>query len=58
MAALPIGHKLVQPPAGQHEAADMLRQVARKTGQLVADVEHLRDDRVGGIKACFLQSPV
>ena len=39
IAALPIGHELVEPPARQHEAADMLREMARKAEQPRREIE-------------------
>jgi hypothetical protein len=42
MAALPIGTSSSSRSAGQHEAADMLGQVARKAGQLMGQIEHAR----------------
>jgi hypothetical protein len=46
MAALPIGTSLVEPLAGQHEAADMLREMARKADQLAGEVDRQAD---GGV---------
>ena len=44
-------HRLVEPLAGEHEAADMLGEMARKTGQLVGERDRLPDRRIGGIEA-------
>ena len=43
-------HRLVEPLAGEHEAADVLRQVARKADQLVGKRDRLPDRRIGGIE--------
>ncbi len=45
------GHDLDQRPARQHEAADVLRQVARKTHQLVRQLQHGGEQRIGRIEA-------
>ena len=50
MAALPIGDDLRQRPARQHEAADMLREVAREADQLLRQLEHAGEQRVVGIE--------
>ena len=48
------GHDLDQRPARQHEAADVLRQVARKAHQLVRQLQHgwRAADRSGSRPAC------
>ena len=43
-------HGLVEPLAGQHEAADMLRQVARKADDLAGQFDRPADRRVAGIE--------
>ena len=37
--------------AGEHETADMLREVARKADQIVGEVDGLTDRRIEGIKS-------
>ncbi len=44
------GHGLVQPVAGQHETADMLRQMTRKADQRDGEFHRAPDDRVFGIE--------
>ena len=39
-------HRLVERRAGEHEAADMLREVARKTDQFVGERNGLPDRRI------------
>ena len=43
-------HDLVEPRAGDDEAADMLREVARKIDQLLRQLHHLFQARVGRIE--------
>jgi hypothetical protein len=40
IAALPMGTMRVEPVAGQHEAADMLRKMARKAQHLTGQIQH------------------
>ena len=51
MAALPIGTVSSSALAGEHEAADMLREVARKADQLVGKRDGLADRRICGVEA-------
>ncbi len=51
MAALAIGTVSSSGSAGEHEAADVLREVARKADQIVGQRDRLPDRRIGGIKA-------
>ncbi len=44
-------HRLVERLAGEHEAADMLREMARKADQLVGECDGLADRRIGRIEA-------
>ena len=44
-------HELLERPARDHEAAGVLRQVAREADQLAREREHPRDRRVGGVEA-------
>ena len=46
-------HDLVEPALGQHEAADMLREVARKAGQLARQLERQAQARRFGIEAAL-----
>ena len=43
IAALPIGHGLVEPALGQHEAAHVLREVAREAQELGGEVHRAAD---------------
>ena len=43
-------HRLVEPLAGEHEAADMLGEMARKADQLVGKRDRLPDRRIGRIE--------
>ena len=45
------GHDLDQRPARQHEAADVLGEVAREAHQLVRQFEHGREQRIGRVEA-------
>ena len=47
------GHDLGQRPARQHEAADMLGEMAREAEQLLRELEAAREQRVGRIEACL-----
>jgi hypothetical protein len=47
-------HGLVQPPLGQHEAAHMLRQVARELQQFGGQGDGAPDLRIGRIQAGLL----
>ena len=47
---MPIGTVSSSRCAGEHEAADVLRQVARKADQLVGKRDRLPDRRIGGIE--------
>ena len=44
------GHDLVEPVARQHEAADMLRQMARESDQLVGGLCRARDQQIERIE--------
>ena len=44
------GHDLGQRPARQHEAADMLGEVAREAEQLLRQLEAAGEQRVGGVE--------
>ena len=44
-------HRLVERRAGEHEAADVLGEVARKADQLVREFDGLPDRRVGGVES-------
>ena len=44
------GDDLGQRPARQHEAADMLGEMAREADQLLRELEHAGEQRVGGIE--------
>ena len=48
-------HRLDQPAARQHEAADMLRQVARKADQLARQRDGAAQQRIGGVEADLAQ---
>src|SRR5580704_15726000 len=43
-------HRFVEPPAGEHETADVLGQMARESEQLSGNQNSLPDCRVGGIE--------
>ena len=43
-------HRLVERRAGEHEAADMLREMARETDQIVGERDGLADRRIGRIE--------
>ena len=43
-------HGLIEPFAGQHEAADMLGEMARETDQSVGQIDGLPDGLIGGIE--------
>ncbi len=45
------GDELVEPTLGDHEAADMLREVAGEADDLVHEVEREREAAVGGVEA-------
>ena len=45
------GDDLDQRPARQHEAADVLGEVAREAHQLVRQFEHGREQRIGRVEA-------
>jgi hypothetical protein len=47
---VPDGHEFVEPPAGQHEAADMLREVAREAEEAGREIDRAADRRIGGIE--------
>ena len=47
------GHDLGQRPARQHEAADMLGEMAREAEQLLRELKAAREQRVGRIEACL-----
>ena len=47
------GHRLDQGSAHQHEAADMLREMARKAHQLSGEIEHAGEQRIARIEARF-----
>jgi hypothetical protein len=49
-------HGLVEPALGQHEAADMLGQMARKAGDLVGEFERPGEQRIGRVEPRFLQA--
>src|SRR5579863_10375510 len=51
-------HQLRQGSAGDHETADMLRQVARKTDHLAGEVERLAQGAVRGVEPGFAHPPV
>ncbi len=51
MAALPMGTVSSRRPAGEHEAADMLREMAREADQLVGKLDGLADRRIVRIEA-------
>ena len=44
-------HQLVEPPVGQHEAADMLREMTRKAAQRSRQFERQHQAGIGGIEA-------
>ena len=44
-------HDLGQRRARQHEAADVLGEMAREADQLVGQLDHAREQRIGGIEA-------
>jgi hypothetical protein len=46
MAALPMGTTFGQRPTRQHEAADMLGEVAREADQLMRELEAAGKQRV------------
>ena len=50
MAALPMGTTSDKRPARQHEAADMLGEVAREADQLLRQFEHAGEQRIGRIE--------
>ena len=50
MAALPIGTISSSRSARQHEAADMLGEMAREADQLAGELERACDQRIGGIE--------
>ena len=43
-------HRFVEPFAGEHKAADMLGEMARKADQIVGKLDGLPDGRIGGIE--------
>ena len=44
------GHRFVEWSAGKHEAADMLREMAREPDQLIGEINSLPDRRIVGIE--------
>ena len=44
-------HRFVEPALGEHETADMLRQMARKPDQFGGEFDRLPDHRIGRIEA-------
>ena len=50
MAAVPIGTVSSMRSPAQHEAADMLREMARKADELVGEIDRLADRRIAGVE--------
>ena len=50
------GHDLLQRPARQHEAADVLGEVAGEADQLSCERHGLAQQRIGGVEAGLLQA--
>ena len=51
IAALPTGTTSVKRRARQHEAADVLGEMAREADQLAGQLDHAGEQRIGGIEA-------